>query len=168
MINRADLANLGFEGFIAVRLLRASRLTEVPAIPGVYAFLRPDENPPTFLPHSPAGHYKSRNPTVPVDLLERKGVLDTNIIYIGKAGSLRKPPTLRKRLQQYLSAGAGKSGHWGGRYIWQLADAEDLLVCWRPLADVDPESIEADLLARFESKHGRLPFANLKRGATPA
>lgn len=167
MTDREDLANLEFEGFVSVRNLRASRLSEVPACPGVYVFLRAGDTPPTFLKTSPGGRFKSKDPTVPIEVLKRRWVPETTIVYIGKAGGQRKPPTLRKRLQQYLDFGAGKPvGHWGGRFIWQLTDAEELVVCWRPLDDVDPESIESTMLAEFERKHASLPFANLKRGAS--
>lgn len=167
LTDREDLVNLGFEGFVSVRNLRASRLSEVPACPGVYVFVRVSEIPPTFLTTSPGGRFKSKDPTVPIEVLTRRWVPGTTIVYIGKAGGLRKPPTIRKRLQQYLDFGAGKPvGHWGGRFIWQLTDAEELVVCWRPVEDADPESIESAMLAAFDQKHASLPFANLKRGAS--
>jgi len=50
----------------------------------------------------------------------------------------------------------------GWRYIWQLADADELLVTWRECAD--PTSEESALLSEFYADHDeRLPFANVRR-----
>ena len=54
--------------------------------------------------------------------------------------------------------------HRGGRLLWQLTDAQDLLVAWR----VEPDSIgmiERDLVDEFEKTYCRYPFANLRRPA---
>ena len=60
--------------------------------------------------------------------------------------------------------GGGKPiGHWGGRYIWQLEGADELVVCWKPTADSAPREEERALLAQFIEMYGRLPFANLAR-----
>lgn len=54
-------------------------------------------------------------------------------------------------------------GHWGGRYIWQLADADELLVAWHPISwDEAAREYERRLLAHFgDLDEGRRPFANL-------
>ncbi len=165
MNGREDLARSGFQGFSTVRDLRASGLAEVPREPGVYAFLRDTDSAPAFIEPSPGGHFKGKDPTVAVEILHENWVAGSRIVYIGKAGHQGRPPTLRTRLKQYLDFGAGKPvGHWGGRYIWQLADSDDLLVCWQPTVDRDPEVVERELIGAFVAAHGRTPFANLTRG----
>ncbi len=169
MSDREFLERAGFRGFLSVRDLRVSTLEDAPAFPGVYVILRESAEPPLFLDRSVGGHFKGKDPSVPVDELKRQWVAESSIVYIGKAGRLGKPPTLRKRLKQYLDFGDGKLvGHWGGRLVWQLKDAEDLVVCWRPTNDEDPGDVEEKMLTEFERCHGRLPFANLKRGAKRA
>lgn len=77
-------------------------------------------------------------------------------MYIGKATSLRK------RLGQLLRFGAGANvGHWGGRYLWQLADADDLVIAWKETPMIDPRMVEASMLQDYVTHYGRLPFANL-------
>lgn len=82
--------------------------------------------------------------------LETNWVKNTCVVYIGKAGT-----TLRKRLNQYLKFGNGQNiGHWGGRYIWQIKNSGNLLLCWKPTPDEDPEAIETALIARFKNSTG--------------
>jgi hypothetical protein len=162
---RDDLADMGFTGFVTVHNLRASELREVPQAPGVYVFLRESDDPPSFRTVNVGGHFKGKDPTVPIDKLRAKWVPATQVVYIGKAGHLGRPPTLRTRLKQYLDFGAGKPvGHWGGRYVWQLEDSEDLVVCWRAFEDKDLEEVELGLITAFRQEHGCLPFANLTKG----
>ena len=149
----------GFEGFLPVGSLRATRLAEVPQAPGVYLILVPDGTAPTFLARSPAGHSKGRNPTVTDAALRRAWVPGARAIYIGKAAT-----SLRIRLRAYLAHGAGRAaGHWGGRFIWQLTGADALLVAWREESDRPARIVERELIARFEEDYGRLPFANRVR-----
>jgi hypothetical protein len=57
--------------------------------------------------------------------------------------------------------GAGELvGHWGGRFIWQLADCHDLIVCWRPGVDHDAKELESQFIREFSTVYGRRPFAN--------
>ena len=68
------------------------------------------------------------------------------------------------RLRQYARFGAGAPvGHWGGRYIWQLADSSELLVAWHVISWYEiARDYERRLLKRFAELHdGRRPFANL-------
>ena len=124
---------------------------------GVYLVLRLADGEPEFINPGTCGHFKNREPNVPISKLEEKWVGDTNILYIGKAKSLRK------RLSQYMRIGQGeKVGHWGGRYIWQLKDAQDLVVCWKKTTE-DPRSVEREMIQNFKKEHqGRRPFANLR------
>ena len=150
----------GFDGFITIHALQASGCCEVPEKPGVYLVLRPSTTPPGFISESSGGHFKGKNPTVAVGQLESKWVEDTLVLNIGKAGPGRA--TLRSRLRQYVQFGQGKAvGHRGGRYIWQLQHARNLLVCWKITIGAHPRTVESELIREFEEVYRRLPFANL-------
>jgi hypothetical protein len=85
------------------------------------------------------------------------------VLNIGKAGPGRTA-TLKSRLLNYVRFGQGKnSGHSGGRYIWQLPNSRDLLVCWKATGKAVPREVEKRLIAEFRQKYGKLPFANLIR-----
>jgi hypothetical protein len=61
-----------------------------------------------------------------------------------------------------MQYGASKPrAHQGGKLIWQLREAGELLVGWR--VETEPEVAESALLAAFEVRYGALPFANLRR-----
>lgn len=147
--------NEGFEGFIPVKDLRHNTIT-IPNTGGVYVLLRMSESSPHFLETGSAGFFKGKDPNVSIEELAANYINDSKIVYIGKATSLRK------RLGQLLHFGAGSAvGHWGGRYLWQLADAEDLLVAWKVITSESPRDVESRMLIDFKNRYGKLPFANL-------
>ncbi|MGH3703463.1 MAG: hypothetical protein ACRDT9_02435 [Agromyces sp.] len=149
----------GFSEFAGFGPFAELPSAQVPTGPGVYLVVRRATVTPKFLEVNPAGWFKGKDPTLPVDALEQNWVPGASVVYIGKATSLRT------RLSQYRRHGDGNAvGHWGGRMIWQLADSAELLVAWRETPGVDPEAIESDMLAEFVAEHGGLPFANRKRG----
>ena len=150
----------GFQGFISITDLQTSKCSDVPNEPGVYIILAPEKFEAHFLLESMGGHFKNKNPTVCIECLKKKWIEDTRVLYIGKVGPKR---TLRQRLSQYMQFGQGRNiGHWGGRYIWQLKDAQRLYVCWRVLAADHPRIIEKQMICDFEAIYDkRSPFANL-------
>jgi hypothetical protein len=161
--NRLSIEHAGFQGFVTIDKLQASKYRDVPSERGIYLILRPVNVPPTFLPHSIGGRFKGKDPTEDVTTLEERWLDRPIVVYIGKAGSLTGSATIKSRLWCYMKFGLGEPvGHWGGRYIWQLAEARDLLACWKLTPDEDPRAIEKHLTQAFQAKYGRLPFANLR------
>ena len=146
-----------FNGFVRVFNLRGEALKDIPDVPGVYMVLRDSVEKPDFLVRGSGGYFKGKDPNVPLSELCANWVEGANVLYIGKAKSLRK------RISQYLRFGDGKPvGHWGGRYIWQLADAQELIFCWMPVIG-DADAVETEMICRFREHYGSRPFANLMK-----
>ena len=139
----------GFTGFIPVSELRGNTKV-MPECSGVYIVIRESDNAPEFLAEGTGGFFKGKNPNVSIDELKANYVADS------------KATSLKKRVGQLLRFGTGSAiGHWGGRYLWQLADSDNLLIAWKPTPTIDPRAEEVKMLEDFVSLHGRLPFANL-------
>lgn len=156
-----EIRKAGFTGFKSIRELYADP-SILPSTRGVYLVLNCDKKKPVYLTIGTGGHFKGRNPNVSIQELENNWLTDSLVIYIGKAGGIKSKATLKSRLRQYLKFGQGHAiGHWGGRYIWQLAFSGQLIVCWKTLPDEDPRSIEAALILDFADQFGKRPFANL-------
>jgi hypothetical protein len=87
----------------------------------------------------------------------------TVVLYIGKGGGDEIKVTLQTRLMQYARFGHGKPyTHWGGRHIWQIENAHDLIVCWKPIQDEIPRAVEKKYIQLFKDQYGKRPFANIK------
>lgn len=161
-----DLKADGFSGFVSVADLRKS-YSAIPEEMGVYVVLRLSEDEPQFVEKGTGGFFKGKDPNVPISELQEKWLENCPILYIGKAGGPDSGATLRERIKQYIKFGQGKDiGHQGGRYIWQLADAADLIFAWKPLYDCVPREVEKQMIADFKQTHGgdehKRPFANLQ------
>lgn len=155
---RADLGTAGFKGWRTWDRLRASAFEEIPTGPAAYVVYRHATTTPAYLEANPGGRFKQRDPSVEPDVLARNWVSASRVIYIGKADNAQR------RLSQLARFGAGVPlGHWGGRYIWQLADSRDLLVAWHAVTwEETARGYEKRLLAHFADLHGGVrPFANL-------
>lgn len=152
-----DIIQNGFHGGQTIARLIEMGIASIPSQQGVYLIVRDTPEPHAFLPIGTGGHFKGKDPNVPIEELESNWVDNTQIVYIGKATNLNK------RLQQYLRFGQGANvGHWGGRYIWQLKDAVTLSVFWKETTE-DPRAVEQKMISDFKTRHGRKrPFANLK------
>ena len=159
---KKKLVEAGFHGFVTIGELMTS-IGLVPAKRGVYVVLRVNDEKPEFLLRGTGGFFKGKKPDVNLDELERNWVSGTSIVYIGKAGGSNSSATLQGRLGQYMQFGQGKNvGHYGGRYIWQLSDAKDLVVCWNEFLDEEPRDIERQMIKTFREEHcNQRPFANL-------
>lgn len=145
--DRAGLEAVGFKGFVPLVSLD---LLSLPARRGVYVVLRPGDGMPAFLESSPI----ARRAPYPVETLKAKWVPDQPVIYVGKADPV---DGLLGRLGDYSKK---SSSHTGGRAIWQLADADTLLVAWAETPDHVAESVEKTFLRAFKLRNGKYPFAN--------
>jgi hypothetical protein len=159
--NLPDLKIQGFVGFKSIKELWLD-CRAVPEAAGVYMIVSAVRNrPPEFLATGSGGRFKGRDPNVSESQLAQKWIKNRVVLYIGKAGSPGQKTNLLKRVKAYLAFGRGKSvSHVGGRYIWQLKWAEELLVCWKRTPFESPREVEKALLQRFSQKFGGLPFAN--------
>lgn len=162
ILDRADLERRGFQGFESVSVLLKTAV-RIPAECGVYVALRVKPDLPRFLEVNPAGRFKKKDPTRPVQVLEAKWSKASGLVYIGKAGP-SPTRTLRKRISEYLRFGTGaRVAHQGGSATWQLTDSHDLLIAWMPTGNRNPRDVERGLLREFRECYGRLPFANWKQ-----
>ena len=159
--NLDEIKKAGFVGFKKINELFVDS-SSIPKIKGVYLVLNPNYKKAAYLEIGTGWHFKGKNPNVSITQLQSNWVENSLVVYIGKAGSETGKATLNSRLKQYLGFGQGKNiGHWGGRYIWQLKYSDDLILCWKPLLDEDPRSIENALIKKFVSEFSKRPFANL-------
>lgn len=149
---RRALEQAGFAGWVTFAELRSG---ECPRSRGVYVLTYDGEELQPFAEKSCGGWFKGRDPSVSEDVLRANWVDGAYVVYIGKANELRR------RLLQFADFGAGKPvGHWGGRLIWHLPDRKALLVAWLETPELDPLTVEADLIALFRRTYGKPPFAN--------
>jgi len=131
-------------------------------VKGVYMVLRPDNKIVEFVEKGTGGFFKGEDPNVAIMELKNSWIEEAQIIYIGKAGGFNSDATLNSRLKQYLSFGQGKKvGHKGGRYIWQIKNINDYIICWKELSFDEPRNIEIELLRIFKERFHNLPFANI-------
>lgn len=157
-----DLKEAGFRGFVKIADLQDGGCSEIPTTQGVYMIVAPEGYSPKFIEVGSGGFYKGKNPNVSIEKLQQEWVCGTCCLYIGETSAGRG---LRGRISAYMRFGEGKPvGHKGGRLIWQLADARDLLVCWKPLAEeYKTREVESELITEFHRQHNQMrPFANLK------
>jgi hypothetical protein len=155
--DREGLERAGFQGFLSIRELRATKCGVVPDRPGVYAVLRNVGSAPVLLDANPGGRFKGRDPTVPPSLLAARWPRGARVVYIGKGDRLRR------RLGEFIAFGAGRPvGHWGGRYTWQIRGSDRFLVAWKETPHRSPREVEIELLAGFRAQHGgHPPIANI-------
>ncbi len=156
-VARVTLKDLGYQGFRTVSELTKNS-SEVPLEAGCYA-LEWAGGEPEFLSKGSGGFSKG-DPNVPTSVLRRQWTSGASIVYVGRAGAPGTKATLRSRVKQLLEFGQGQPAkHYGGRYLWQLKQAPELLVAWKV---GDPAALEQEVLEPFVAHFGRLPFANLQ------
>lgn len=155
-----ELKSSEFVGFHSVNELR-NKPSLIPKKPGVYLILNIEKRDIDFLPIGTGGHFKKKDPNKDIPYLTSRWVNDTHLLYIGKAGGDNNS-TLYSRLKLYFDFGNGKHvGHYGGRLIWQLYGSSELIVCWKPIEQADPRTVEKQLISDFKLQYGSRPFANI-------
>jgi len=158
----------GFSGFKKVGDLFLN-FSGVPNERGNYFVLYLGGKRPEFLSRGVGGFFKGKDPNVSIPELESNWVDETVVVYIGQAGGIRagkwSDATLSERIGAYMKFGQGRDiGHFGGRFIWQIKDHRDLVLCWKswPNKTKDPKEVEGEWIQEFKSIYGKRPFANLQ------
>ena len=159
-----NIESINISGFVGFKIISELKINPscIPEIKGVYLVIRPDNTNVEFVKKGSGGFFKDKNPNVPINELRNNWIDEAQIIYIGKAGGSDSNSNLKSRLKEYLNFGQGKKvGHSGGRYIWQIKDINNYIICWKELPNDEPRIIEKQLLEAFKQKFNDLPFANL-------
>lgn len=152
------------DGFLKAGTVKdwESWIGSLPNQPGVYAVIRKNTDAPVFVKPGTGGYFKGEDPNVEIETLQAKWNNSSHtVMYIGRAGYDFGHPeaqscksTLQRRLKDYMRFGRGeKAGHRGGRYIWQLKDADELEVWYLPCDN--PQTTKRELIELYR------PFANL-------
>ena len=152
----------GFEGFTPFAELED---VDLPRDPGIYAVFRPVGGLPAFLRQEHRGPLRG-DPTVAVELLQVRGSPQHGGgLY--RQGRRAEGPHRRyaQKVDRAPDYGRGdpKARHSGGRYLWQLPDSQSLVVAWKPTPGGRAREVERELIADFEARFGKLPFANINR-----
>ncbi|AIY03023.1 hypothetical protein ART_3424 [Arthrobacter sp. PAMC 25486] len=162
--NYLDLVSAGFKGFEpfdSIRQQQAQGDGGIPQSPGVYLVMRISHEAPTFLAKGFGGQHKHYPKNVPVAELALNWVPGASVLYFGKASQRKNGGGLYDRINEYAVAGRDqKHKHQGGQYIWQMADAKELLVAWKVTPAGTEEQLESSLIAAFAERYGKIPFAN--------
>lgn len=161
--NLEGIVEYGFSDPVTIGQLWKSGFPKDPKLakPGVYLVFRLEEGIPAFLPRRLGGHYEDQWPSYETEELRGWWIHGPTVLYIGKTGGPGMKATLRKRIRAYMGFGRGRTNnHRGGRAIWQITEAKDLLVLWATADNETPRDVERRLLKEFENTYGRLPFAN--------
>ncbi|MBS3937977.1 MAG: hypothetical protein KGZ50_05355 [Peptococcaceae bacterium] len=91
------------------------------------------------------------------ELARRFQASDKKILYIGKASGENN--RLRQRLSQLVRYAYGEGhNHLGGRALWQICNAHQLLIGY--LSCEQSQQVEANLLHEYVNRFGILPVAN--------
>jgi len=158
----------GFSGFKKVGDLFLNS-SSIPNERGNYLVLYLGGKRPEFIAKGVGGLFKGKNPNVSISELESSWVDETIVIYVGQAGGIRagkwSNSTLNDRISTYMKFGKGRNiGHFGGRYIWQIKNHRDLVLCWKPWPNKskDPKQVEGEWIQEFKNIYGKRPFANLQ------
>lgn len=139
---------------VTVGELCANHCRSIPDTPGIYWIFAPEGMPVLF--HEREYHPKAQ--IYPLEKLHNKFALCTEhkTLYIGKAEGKRG---LQQRLKQYMDYSQGKGTiHRGGRAIWQIENAEFLLVAYETCEH--PSIQEHQLLQCYRKQNGTYPLAN--------
>ena len=162
------LEKRGFEGFCSIKDLRnAWSMHHPPPHKGVYLVIWDRKDRPEFIDPGTGGYFQDKEPNVSIDKLENHWVEDALIIYVG-ANKEGKKGNLKDRIELLLLFGDGENvGHYGGRLMWQIKDAEELKICWKDVADDKQEEEGKQMLAEFKQAHGKLPFASRPNARRP-
>jgi hypothetical protein len=145
--DRPGLEALNFEGYVPLIGLDAQLL---PPRRGIYVVLREATIPPEFVDANPIRRKKAYT----VARLEEKTTGQLPIVYLGSADGKEG---LRDRVGVFSRQ---SSSHTGGRALWQLKDADLLIVAWKETPDEVSEVVEKRWLVEFKRKYGAYPLAN--------
>jgi hypothetical protein len=151
----------GFSEPISIGALHETRCSAVPQDSGIYLIVRTSDCLPKFLEKSTGGAFKKRDPSCLPEFIRKNWVQGARVMYVGKAAGRRG---LRRRLDDLVAFGYGEAvGHWGGRLLWHLPEAEKLLVRWRTCSTEQADRAETNAIGSFKTLYGKRPYANLRK-----
>ena len=160
-----NLREYGFVGFVPLEDWDESQVMGIMQsdVEGVYVVVRESTDVPTFLDED---HRKLRPKRWSADDAADRWVPGVQVLYFGK-GPLRSSTTKRRqglarRVGELQRHGyRGGANHYGGKLLWQIDDADALLIAWKPLAEGESAAIESGLIRGFDRIMGRQPYANV-------